>query len=70
VKAMSNVNKTIKFNFEVELDRVLRRVARLKAAVNDEADITEVKVKECKVRAHKRVAHSRYVITVRGKKPA
>ncbi len=65
---MSKIRQTIKFDFETELDRVLRRVNRLKAAIAGDAQVTEVKVKEHNVRAHKRAAHTRYVITI-GKKP-
>lgn len=66
---MSKVRQSIVFDFEVELAAVRRRAARLQAAVDGTADITEVKVKEHNVRAHKRAAHTRYVITLRGKKP-
>ena len=65
---MSKLTKTITIDFESELERVLRRVARLKAALAHEADITEVPVKECKVRPHTRKAHTRRVITIRGKR--
>lgn len=64
---MSKVRQTISFDFEMELAAVRRRAARLQAAINGDADITEVKVKEHNVRAHKRAAHTRYVITLRGK---
>ena len=64
---MSKVRQTIVFDFETELSAVLRRAARLRSAISGDADITEVKVKEHNVRAHKRAAHTRYVITLRGK---
>jgi hypothetical protein len=63
---VSKVRQTITFDFETELAAVRRRAARLEAAIAGKAKITEVKVKACAVRAHKREAHSRYVITLRG----
>lgn len=65
---MSKVRKNIVFDFEVELDTVLRRAARLRAAIEGNAEITEVKVKAHPVRAHTRAAHTRYVILVGKKK--
>lgn len=65
---MSKVRQSIVFDFETELAAVRRRATRLQAAVDGTADITEVKVKEHSVRAHKRAAHTRYVITLRGKR--
>ena len=65
---MSKVRQTIRFDFEIELATVRRRAARLQAAVDGSAQVTEVKVKAHNVRAHKREAHTRYVITL-GKKP-
>ncbi len=59
------VTRSIAFDFELELDRVLARAARLKAAVAGTADVTEVRVKAHKVKAHERAAHTRYVITPR-----
>jgi hypothetical protein len=57
----------IRFDFETELATVRRRVQRLQAAIDGSAQVTEVEVKEHSVRAHKRAAHTRYVITL-GKK--
>ena len=61
---MSKVRQNLTFDFQTQLDYVLRRAARLKAAISGDAQITEVKVKEHNVRAHKRAAHTRYVITL------
>jgi hypothetical protein len=59
------VTKAIAFDFEVELDRVVRRAERLRDALAGTADINEVHVVAHKVRAHDRAAHVRYVITRR-----
>jgi len=61
---MSKVRRQINFDFETELAAVLRRAERLKAAVAGTATITPVDVKKCMVKAHSRVAHTRYVITI------
>lgn len=62
---MTKVKQRLSFDFESELARVLRRAERLKAAVSGSADVIEVHVREHNVRAHKRGAHTRYVITLR-----
>lgn len=53
--------------FEEELARILRRAARLKAALAGSADIERVQVQACKVAAHTRGAHTRVIIRMRKK---
>lgn len=56
-----------KRKFEEDLAIVLRRVRRLRAAIDGQADVRYVQVKACKVRAHERGAHRRAVIVLRSK---
>ncbi len=51
--------------FEEELERVLRRATKLRAAIAGTADISYVRVRACKVAAHSRGAYTRTVITPR-----
>jgi len=55
----------VKKEFEEQLQSVLRRAARLRAAIEGSADITYVQVAKTHVRAHDRRAHRRAVITLR-----
>lgn len=57
-----------KYDFEEELQRVVRRANRLRAAMSGDATVTEVPVKSVRVRAHTRRAHTRLVITTRKKR--
>lgn len=62
---MSVVKVKLRFNFEDELRRALARAERLRAAQEGRADVTEVRVRAHKVKAHDRAAHVRYAIRVR-----
>lgn len=54
-----------KREFEEELARVLRRAARLRAAVEGSADLQRVEVDGGWVRKHYRKKHTRIVIRLR-----
>lgn len=53
--------------FEDELERIVRRAQRLRAALEGSADLREIKVAACKVAEHERGAHTRYVVVRRSK---
>jgi len=53
--------------FEEQLAIVLRRAARLQAAIDGSAEIEYVEVGACRVKAHRRGAHTRAVIKLRTK---
>jgi hypothetical protein len=59
---MANVKQQINFDFEEELERVLRRAEKLKAAIKGSASIQRVDVKAHNVRAHSVRAHTRLLI--------
>lgn len=51
--------------FEEELARIVRRVNRLKSALEGSADIEFIEVGECQVKAHLRSRHKRAIIRKR-----
>ena len=61
---MSKVRASINFDFEQELERVLARADRLKAAIKGSASVKTVSVKAHNVRAHTVRAHERVIIVV------
>jgi hypothetical protein len=58
----------VRDDFEKELQRILRRASRLRAALAGSADVVRVKVKACTVPEHRRGAHERVVIRMRKNK--